>query len=1136
MKPSLVTGRTVSLCLLSVLLACWGASAQSNTATVTGSVTDSTSAAIPGAGVTIRNTGTNWERKMQTGADGVFTIVNLPPGDYELLVDSDGFRRYVKRGIVLQVGQILRSDVALELGMVSESVSVDASIVAINTENGTIKGDVIVQEEIQELPLAGRDFTDLAFFTPGVVPKAEGGQGSGLNINGARASNTNFYVDGFDNRNARGAAAQTRPNIDALQEFKMEVSGYSAEYGRMAGGILNMVLRSGTNKFHGNVNYFVRNDLLDARGFFERDKTILRQHQFAGTMTGPIIRNRTFFLVSFEGLRAKQEATRLSRVPTPLERAGDYSQSVNINGGQLYLFDRLRSGACNARNRAACFPGNIVPASRFDPIGMKLLSYFPLPNRDAGATGFNYFAQTADIDRWDSPLFKIDHKIGQDNLAVRYQMRRNDTQNPFTGSDLGTYGILIRDDRSLGGVDYTHMFSSTFLMELRFGFSRNAARQHGRFAGTNIASELGLPNLIPDGEAANNPNLLDWPQIFSGSNYPQLGSGANMPVEFFVTDWQGGIKFSWVKNRHNIKFGYNDNFVQLNQPYFNNQRGTFRFVGNRTGHSIADMQLGWLNNVTRQAGFNRNYWRQHARGAFINDDWKATRKLTLNLGLRWEVNQAPHDKYDRMGSYDPSIEKLVISSDANAPSNYQELLDRTGLRNVVVTAASVGRGRSVVSTDWMNFSPRVGFAYRVSDKNVLRGGYGIFLSGDILNNLRNNLSNQFPFAINQNFIGVNGTPNLVSLQTPFPTSRETLTGTTTANGFTMDPKQSYLQSWNLTVERELFGGTAIEMDYRGSKGTHLQRLYDYNQPLRDLASYVSGEGFARPIPEWNAINIFRTGSNSTYNAFNMSWRKRSRGGLFWRVNYSLSKTIDDASQVNGQSAGGFAGALNSRNLRLDRGRSDWDRRHVFTMVGSTNLPFGRNRHWGNSWTGITEAVLGGWQISGTATAYSGAPFTVETVTPNLNLGGSARPNRISNGAVEANPALGRKGVEYPWYDLGAFESVPCYLEGNTNPPAGCAESKFGFQPFAFGNSGRNILDGPGLFSTDLALAKNFRVGEGHNLQLRVESFNVPNRPNFVITAPMTQFDSLTGGLLSRVGGVGRGGGPRIFQYSLKYRF
>jgi|GEM_PF-407005 len=1128
--------RRVPIRLWTVILAVVPALGQANLATVTGLVGDASGAAIPGARVAVRNVETNVDRTILTDEAGNYTLTNLPPGSYELTAEAQGFRRAVQRGIVLQVGQALRLDMKLEIGAVTESVTVDAHVVAINTESGTIKGDVIVQEEIQELPLSGRDFTDLAFFTPGVVPKAEGGQGSALNVNGARASNTNFYVDGFDNRNARGAGAQTRPNIDALQEFKMEVSGYSAEYGRMAGGVLNMVLRSGTNKFHGNVNYYLRNDVFDARGFFEQDKTVLRQHQFAATVTGPIVKNRTFFLASFEGLRAKQEATRLSRVPTPAERSGDFSQSVNLNGGPLYLHDRLQSGACNANNRTACFPGNVIPASRLDPSGMKILSYFPLPNRAAGVTGFNYFAQTADVDRWDSPLFKIDHKIGANNLAFRYQNRLNDTQNPFTGSDLGTFGILIQDDRSLGGIDYTHMFSARLLGEVRFGFSRNATYQHGRFAGKDVASQLGLPNLIPAGEAENNPLLLDWPQIFAGSNYPQLGSGANMPIEFFTTDWQFGFKFTWIKSTHSLKWGYNDNFVQLNQPYFNNQRGTFRYVGNRTGHSIADMALGWLNNVTRQVGFNRNYWRQRAMGAFLNDDWKATRKLTLNLGIRWEVNRAPVDKYDRLGSYDTDARKLVIASDANAPANYQALLDQTGLRRVVVTAREVGRGRSVISTDWINFSPRVGFAYRATERFVIRGGYGIFQGGDILNNLRNNLSNQFPFAINQNFVGLNADPNLVSNRTPFPTSRETLTGTTTVNGFTMNPQQAYLQSWNLTVERELFRGTGIEADYRGSKGTHLQRLYDYNQPFRNLQSFIAGEGFARPIPEWNTINIFNTGSNSIYNAFNVSLRRRSRGGLFWRVNYSFSKSIDDASQANGQSNGGFAGALDARNLRLDRARSDWDRRHVFTVVYNVNLPFGRGRRWGSAWRGPVEGVLGGWQLSGTGALYSGSPFTIETITPNLDQGGSSRPNRIRNGAIKDDRARGRKGVDYPWYDLTAFEQVPCYVPPGSTPVVGCQDSKHGFAPFAYGNSGRNILDAPGLASFDAALAKNFRLTEGHNLQLRIETFNMFNRPNFIVTEPLTQFDSLTGGLLSQVGAVGRGGGPRIFQYAIKYRF
>ncbi|MEZ5395902.1 MAG: TonB-dependent receptor [Bryobacterales bacterium] len=591
----------------------------------------------------------------------------------------------------------------------------DAQLVTLNTENGTIKGDVIVQEEIQELPLAGRDFTDLAFFTPGVVPKAEGGQGSFANINGARASNTNFFVDGFDNRNARGAAAQIRPNIDALQEFKMEVSGYSAEYGRMAGGILNMSLRSGTNEFHGNINYFLRNDINDARGFFEAKKNKLRQNQFAATVAGPIVKNKTFFMMSYEGMRRIADATKLARVPTALERSGDFSDSLTWDNKTLYLRDRLASGPCNANNQKSCFANNIIPESRKDPIGMAIQEYYPGVNRVSGSDariGFNYLVQYPDRDYWDSLLFKVDHKLGENNLAFRYQKRWNDTTNPFAGgSDLGTYGSKIDDKRSLGGLDYTHMFSPTVLLELRTGFSRNGAYQTGFYPGQDIASQLGMPNLIPEGQAQDLPASLDWPR-FLVDNYAQIGTGNNQPVQFFTTDWQYGAKLTWIKGKHNMKFGFNSNFVQFNQPYYNNQRGQYRTRGRRTGNALADLQLGWLHVVTRQLGFNRNYWRQHALGAFINDDWKATRKLTLNLGMRWEVNRAPWDKYDRLGVYDTERLKLVIASDENTPADYQALLDRAGVRDAVVTAPELGLSRSVVKTDWINFSPRVGFAYR----------------------------------------------------------------------------------------------------------------------------------------------------------------------------------------------------------------------------------------------------------------------------------------------------------------------------------------------------------------------------------------------------------------------------------------
>ncbi len=1168
-----------------VLLAplCFG---QSNLATLTGTVTDSGGGVIPGADVTVINTGTAISREQSSNAVGSFTFPALNPGDYQLIVTSEGFQQHVEQGVVLRTGDNRRIDVRLELGQVTESVTVDAQLVALNTENGMIKGDVIVREEIQELPLNGRDFTDLAFFVPGVVPKSSA-QGSFASVNGARPTNTNFYVDGFDNRNVQGGAAQVRPNIDALQEFKMEVSGYSAEYGRMAGGILNMSLRSGTNALHGNVSYFMRNDALDARGFFDAEKTKLLQNQFSLTATGPIVKNKTFFMMSYEVQRRDQEHTRLSRVPTPMEIGGDFSNTIGLSHldnaldvtdqtvldglrSNFLIRDRTARGGCNANlvargRRNSCFPNDLIPASRADPVAQRLFQEYPAPNLGLRRDLLNYRVVDNDNDNFDSYIAKIDHKLGENTLAGRVQYRANNTENPFAGSStLTQFGNTIDDNRYLLGVDYTHMFSPTFLMEIRGGFSGNDVFQRGAFADTNIIEELGMANFISDQDREDYRGIDDFPLVRL-DNHVTIGSATNLPVITDVIDSQASIKLTNIKGSHTIKYGFNYNHVIYERPGVNNARGNYRFRGFRTGgcnsatckdwgSPVADMYLGWLHNVNVREGINGPDWRQVAMGAFINDDWKVTPKLTMNLGVRWEVNRMPWDVNDKMGSYVPELNKIVLSSDRNLPANFDELLSGYDLGGRFLTAAEAGYPRSVIQTDWNNFTPRMGFAYRLTNKTVIRSGYGLFVAGTILNPFRNSLGNIFPYTVNTNYLARNANPNrapevllrdpLGTLGRPVVIGGGYLTDRPSASGITQNPKQSYLQSWNFTIERELPGGTSVEIDYRGSKGSHLIRRYDFNQAIRTrewfLENRTATGGFAenanslRPNPDWNAINFYNTGSNSSYNATSISWRKRSRGGVFWRVNYSFSKSIDDASRTNGSGATDFANALDRRNLRLERGRSTWDRRHVFTAVGSYQLPFGSNRRWGRSWGTATNALLGGWQLSGTQTAYSGSPFTVTAAFADVNLGESQRPNRLSHGAQPNEPSLGAiRGSDYPFFDTRAFADVPSCVDGDAEAgtPLYCPEGAF-----ALGSSGRNILDGPGLLSANIALSKNFEIREGMRLQLRIESFNFINRTNFLMTNQFRQFNGVGGGYFTRVGNIGRGGGPRIFQYAVKLRF
>jgi hypothetical protein len=1102
---------------------------------VTGVVNDTGGAMIPGAAVVIRNVETNIARTMQTNHEGVYVLTNLVPGAYEMTVSREGFRSHVETGIVLQVGQTLRADVRLEIGQVSERVTVESSLVAINTESGTIKGDVIVREEIQELPLDGRDFMDLAYFVPGVVPRAVGGQGSGLNVNGARATNTNMYVDGMNNRDPRGAGAVVRPNIDAMQEFKVEVAGYSAEYGKFAGGILNMVLRSGTNDVHGDINYFVRNDLADARAFFEEKKHVLRRNQGAATVAGPIRRDRTFFMASYEGYAQILENTRLGLVPTPLERRGDFSQTRTNLGRPIYLWDRLADSPCSANNRAACFPENRIPASRIDPIGRNLIDLFALPNAVTPA-GLNYRTVAIDDDLWQSVLGKLDWKFSERNsIALRYQKRFDDTMNPFGGSDMAGYPNLTRTGRSLAGLDWTRMVSPTLLVEFRGGFSRYHLRGRGAYSGQNIAGQLGLPDLVGD-EVKNNPDLQDFPR-FTFTNYLPIGTAAAYPDQFDTTDLQFNSKMTWVRGKHTFKAGGDVDRVRLNQPFHTNLRGVYNFSGVRSGDSIADGLLGWLNNAQRLVGTNRNYWRQTFYGAFVNDDWKASRALTVNLGMRYEVTGAPNDRYDRLGSFVTGLDKLVISASRTVPG-YDALLASAGLAGKVVTAQEANFPRAVQYTDRNNFAPRAGFAWRAfnSDRMVLRGGYGIFFGGELLNNIRNDLSNNFPFAVREQFSGANNNPNLVSLSSPFPVNRTTFQGILNVFGYELRPRTSYLQSWNFTIEREIAGGMAIETGYVGSKGTHLVRRYDYNQPFRTREWYLaSGTNFPRPITAFSTINYYSTGSNSIYHAYQISLRKRARNGVFFRVNYAFSKSIDDASQASSNAEGGFPNALDSRNLALDRGRSDFDRRHVFTAVASYPLPFGRRRGLLNRMNRVGEGFIGGWQLAGTTTLYSGSPFTIRVSNVDANLGESDRPNRIAQGDVKPDPARGRRGVDYPWFDLAAFEEVPCIA--NTNQAATCNfASQYGFQAFGFGNAGRNILDGPGSISSNVSLSKSFSLGEQRRLQFRVEAFNILNRPNFVLENETRLFNALTGGYFLRTADTGVNGGPRVFQAALKFRF
>ena len=1088
------------------LVTLWG---QSDLASITGVVTDPAQAVMPAVTIAIRNVDTNIVRTMQTNADGYFTVTNLPPGSYELIAEKPGFRTYRETGILLEVGQTLRTDVQLSVGSTSDSIRVTAEIAPLNTENGAVKGDVILLAEMQDIPLNGRDFTDLALLVPGVAPNAQGGAGGFGTVNGARGDNNNFVVDGFNNRDPRGGGAAVRPNLDAMQEFKMEVSGYSAEYGKTAGAVLNMVLRSGTNQYHGSAFEYLRNDVFDARAFFDTSKLPLHQNQFGATILGPLNipkiyngHDRTFFLISWESYRQVFGETKLGNVPTALERSGNFTKSVDSGGKRIQVK--------NPYAASALFPGNVIPASLFSPIGVSLMQYYPLPNRLNQQN--NFLATGNNVSNWDSLLGKVDHRFStSDSMAFIYQIRLNRSIAPWAGSDLGTFGNATSSHVSLGGLDYTHMFSPTLLSEAHFGFSRSWDNEHNLGAGVDTASQLGI-------QGSTKVPLLEGLPLFTVLNFLPIGYAANEPVQFAVTNIQGGDKFTWVKGSHILKWGVDLERMRFNQPFYNNSRGTIATTNAWTGDSIGDLLLGLPASSTITAQTTRNYLRSTDFGSFFNDDWKLTRSLTLNLGVRYEIDTPPYDRYGRTDNFIPGIDKIIVASDQTLP-NLNQMVAQANLTGLVGLAKDYGLPKALVYTNYKNFAPRVGVAWRPfnSSRMVVRSGYGIFYSGSLLNDIRLGLGTAFPFSLNEQFARVAANTNALTLANPFPPALAKLGGTLTATGIQLHAPTGYLQSYHFSIEQEIARGGVLEVGYAGSKGTHLGRQYNLNMPYRSIANYEATGTFPLPVPELSTINYWDFGSNSNYNAGQISYRKRAAGGFFYRLNYSFSKSIDDASQLTGASTGGFAQALDSRNLRLDRGRSDWDRTHIFTAVFSWPLPVGKNKRF-----------IGGWQLSGTSVIESGQPLTVEASTALINqaLGESIRPNRIGSGTDVSG--TGRRGVDYPWFNTADFINVP-----NCASRKDCSPDQYGFLPFVPGNSGRNILNGPDLIYTNLSLIKNWPLGERKRIQFRYEVFNIFNHPNFLL--PNRFFNETNAGIISGVQASG-GGGPRVMQFALRYEF
>ncbi|MGH9943545.1 MAG: carboxypeptidase regulatory-like domain-containing protein [Pyrinomonadaceae bacterium] len=1026
---------TLLLSLAVLLIAPVALHAQTHRATVRGTITDPNKAVIPGATVKLVNTETNELRETTSGAEGEYTISSLPPGAYRLEAEAQGFLKY-SAPIVLQVNQQLRADASLVIpGPETDQQMIVDSPNELKKDSASISA-VIENRQVTGLPLDGRNFLELSLLVPGAYPAAEGSAASvrgdfAFNVNGAREDANYFLLDGVYNVDPKLNTFGVRPPVDAVREFEILTNSYDASFGRNAGAQVNVVLKSGTNDVRGTLYEFHRNGKFDARNYFvpadQPDPKYIR-NQFGFSLGGPIVKDRTFLFGDYEGTRTRAGVTRVSNVPTLLERNGDFSQSFGFTGQPIQVINPLTGQP---------FAGGRIPAEFQSPIGRAIANLYPLPNRNAPFQ--NFVSSPTSRDRNDHFDVRLDHRLTErGQLAARYSFGDRDFFDPFTGPTFALvpgFGVFVPRRSQNAMLSETHVFSPAFVNEARFAFNRVASRVIPEGRGQSLNRQVGLPEL------SSNPRDFGL-SFITIPGFSPLGDEFNNPQQSVTNTFQFIEAATYSRGAHLFKFGFDFRHVQQNAFRDVQSRGFLTFTG-FTGAPLADLLLGAPSFTGGARVDNYQHLRGESYNLFFNDGYRVTPRLTITYGLRYEYNSPPVDTEDRANVFDSATGSLVPVGTRGIP-------------------------RAGYEDDRNNFAPRVGVAWTLDaeGRTVLRGGYGVYYDQNALAPGEALFFNA-PFFDLRFFFPLQGLP--LTLNDPFPTNFP-FRLPSTAVGFQRDLRTPYMQHWNLSVQRELGRGRVVEVAYVGSKGTKLLNARDFNQP-RPTAAQPN----PRPLPQFDDVNLLESRANSTYHSLQTRLQQRLSRGLSLLASYTYAKSIDDASNFF-TSTGDPNFPQDSLNVRAERGRSNFDVRHRFSASYAYDLPFGRGQRFLDD-EGFLTTLLTGWQTYGVVTLQTGRPFTValrsdidqsNTGRSNLGFGANDRPN------VVGDPHLSNRTPER-WFNPAAF-ALPA----------------FG----TFGNAGRNTLDGPGFQNVNASLVKNTALTETINLQLRFETFNLFNRPNF----------------------------------------
>jgi len=1072
--------------------------AQSDTARLQGTVTDPQGGVVMGATVTVTDMGTSRQSRVTTSELGYYSVQALPPGNYRVEITQTGFKK-VSRELELQVAQLGVADFQLEVGQQTETVVVEAGSPVVNAQDSAI-GEVLEGRQVAEMPLNGRNFTQLALLVPGVVRGSGAATGSGNNaetfrfgqeggaslvVNGLRAQADNFILDGIDNNEALVNTIVLFPPADAIDEFRVQTSVAPAQYGRAGGALVVTTIKSGTNDYHGSAFWFNRNKALNAEDFFTSPGTptpSFTRNQFGGTVGGSVIKNKLFLFGDYEGLRQNiPGGPEYATVPTDLMRTGDFSElllpTATTGLGQTYtIYDPTTNGSVapttSNPNGALAFGGNTIPTGRINTVGQAYLKAYPEPNcthaEDAGCYSVyhNYKNVRKLIENWNDFDIRGDYIVNNNNaLFVRFSRGRADQTDTTRLTTLPSgFGSGTNFNHPWGtSIGLTTTINPTLINEFRGGFVRTTYGYLPPFNNVDLCTNLGIVN-------CNTP-LLGGIALIGGYNNQIEYTGDYGTYKIPQTGFNFNDTVTWTKGRHTVKVGGSILRRELNLFRPLSGKGYFQLAGNGnsgccsgatghldTGYEVSDLLAGFVDGYSHGTPYGMVGTRSWENGFFAQDDFRVTHRLTLNLGLRYDILTWPVEIQDRQANFDLVTGALVVAGSNGAP-------------------------RQLIPNDYHNFGPRLGFAYQLTSdgKTVLRGGYGLFYfidRGGISNQLAQNppFSGQNSVTYQQGYrITLSGSLACEPTCTPAQLISPNATGSLPSGSFTnlnlaaptgvsviaMLPSDATPQvsQWNLQLQRQIGTNQSVSLGYVGTHGAHLMRNYNANQQLYDAPS---GPGL---YPELGSIAVQDTSGKSDYHALQAQYERRLTQGLQATGAFTWSKTLDD-------SCGNLDACAPQlyTDYKLERGLSNQDQDYVLSASILYELPFGRGKRWGGDVSKWVDYAIGGWQLNAIYTLAAGTPFSI-TVSGNPS---STRANLVGKPTV--HPGNITDYVDPSAFAVPATNAAGIYL--------------------APGTSGRDIIRGPGESNMDFALFKNVSFTERIKGQFRVQAYNLTNTPHF----------------------------------------